>query len=470
MHTQAVPTTYAQDDLYRLNQVTYTDGEQVSYAYDPMGNRTAMTSTTSGATTYTYDAGDRLLEAAGPSGTTAFTWDANGNMTGKGSAAYTFDTLNRLTQVVSGTTTVHFTYDGDGVRLGKTVNGTATAYIQDIAAPLPVVLTETTAGQTNQYVYGNDLLAREDAAGNPSFYHYDGLGSTRTLSDLAGERTDSYSYNVFGATRVHTGTNINSFTFTGEEMDPETGLVLLRARYHDPDVGRFISRDPFQGLDTDIQQKNRYVYVANNPVNLVDPTGLAYTYTKVRLGIFKFGGVSLEAGLFTDIDTGETRFVIIPGGGVGFGGSLGLEAGYSTSELPDAGVDIRTRAGLKVLGFGGDLGTKYDPNSGTSCIQGSFSSAKGVLCGDRESNLNTRVGGSPVPSVDAEASATLNYRFVLTLTKPRRSVDRSSSVRRTTFGDLLRETPPRPPVTFGDLLRDAGPNSAQPIQQPSSTK
>ena len=95
-------TSYVYDNLYRLTQVTYPGGEQVTYAYDPMGNRTSLTSTVSGATSYTYDAADRLLTA----GATSFAWDANGRMTGKGSATYTYDALDRLTQVVSGATTV----------------------------------------------------------------------------------------------------------------------------------------------------------------------------------------------------------------------------------------------------------------------------------------------------------------------------------------------------------------------------
>ena len=68
-------------------------------------------------------------------------------MTGKGSATYAYDALDRLTQVISGTTTVQFAYNGDGVRLGKTVNGVATAYVQDIQGSLPVVLAERRAGR-----------------------------------------------------------------------------------------------------------------------------------------------------------------------------------------------------------------------------------------------------------------------------------------------------------------------------------
>ena len=174
-------TSYTYDNLYRLTQVTYPDGEPVTYAYDPMGNRTSLISTVAGTTSYTYDAADRLLSFAEPGGTTGLTWDDNGRMTGKGAATYTYDPLDRLTQVVSGATTVQFAYDGDGVRLSKTVNGTATTYLQDVQAPLPVVLSETTGGQTSLYLYGNDLLAQVSPAGNPAYYHADGLGSTRAL-------------------------------------------------------------------------------------------------------------------------------------------------------------------------------------------------------------------------------------------------------------------------------------------------
>jgi len=207
-------TGYTYDNLYRLTQVTYPGGEQVTYAYDPMGNRTSLVSTIAGTTVYTYDVADRLLSFSGPGGTVTQTWDANGNMTGKGSAIYTFDALDRLTQVISGATTVQFVYNGDGVRLSKTTGGVTTQYVQDVGGALPVVLAETTSGQTSRYVYGNDLVTQVSPAGSPTFYHPDGLGSTRALSNQAGQRTDAYSYDVFGALRTHTGSAAQSFTFT----------------------------------------------------------------------------------------------------------------------------------------------------------------------------------------------------------------------------------------------------------------
>ncbi len=262
-------TTYTYDALNRLTRVVYPGGETVDYTYDPMGSRLTLTSSVSGAISYTYDAADQLLTA----GATTYTWDANGNMTGKGGATYTWDALDRLTGITNGATTAGYSYNGDGARTATQVNGVMTQVVQDVAAPLPLVLAETAAGQTSRYIYGNDLLTQLDPAGAAAFYHPDGLGSTRALSNSAGQRTDWYSYDAFGATRSHTGPSGQAFTFTGEQVDGESGLVFLRARYYEVGTGRFISRDAFGGFDSETQTLNRYVYAQNRPVTYVDPDG-----------------------------------------------------------------------------------------------------------------------------------------------------------------------------------------------------
>jgi RHS repeat-associated protein len=247
--------------------------EQATYTYDAMGNRLSMT-TPAGTLTYTYDAADRLLSTS--AGTT-FTWDANGNMLSKGTTTYAYDVANRLTQVVSGTTTLQFTYDGDSKRFNKTANGTATRYLYDVNTSLPVVLAETTGGADTLYTYGADLIALTAPGGAQTYYHYDGLGSTRNLSDGAGAVIVSYTYGAFGNLRLMKGSSDNTFQFTGEQTDDETGLLYLRARYYDPSVGRFTSRDAFTGFADSSQSLNRYVYVNNNSVNSVDPSGeIAY--------------------------------------------------------------------------------------------------------------------------------------------------------------------------------------------------
>jgi len=276
-------TTYEYDKLYRLTAVTYPDATSAAYQYDPMGNRTVMT-TTLGVTAYTYDAADRLLSA----GPITFTWNADGNMLSKGSMAFTYDAANRLTQVISGTTTVGFVYDGDGRRASKTVNGTTTEYIYDTIAGLAYVLTEQTGSNTTLYTYGTDLVAMTDPSGVQSYYHYDGLGSSRALSNGSGQVTARYSYDAFGAVRSSSGTSPNSFKFTGEQADDETGLIYLRARYYDPETGRFMSKDPKAGTEDSPQSLNRYVYSRNNPVTLRDSSG-EFVIEAIALGLFAYG-------------------------------------------------------------------------------------------------------------------------------------------------------------------------------------
>jgi RHS repeat-associated protein len=54
----------------------------------------------------------------------------------------------------------------------------------------------------------------------------------------------------------------------GEEYDEETGLIYLRNRYYDPEIGRFISKDPSPGRLDRPSTLNPYCYVENNPVDL----------------------------------------------------------------------------------------------------------------------------------------------------------------------------------------------------------
>ena len=184
-----------------------------------------------------------------------------------------YDRANGLTQVVSGTLTTGFTYNGAGDRVAKTVDGVTTDYVLDPAAGLTQVLVESTGGESTTYLYGHDLLAQYDS-GTWAYHVNDGLGSVRQLVDAAGEVQRAQSYDPFGNLLSASGSVGSAYGFTGEQEDASAGLVFLRARYMQPSTGRFISKDPFPGYAHSPQSLNRWVYVRNNPVGLVDPSGL----------------------------------------------------------------------------------------------------------------------------------------------------------------------------------------------------
>lgn len=263
-------TDYTYDSANRLTRVVYPDQTAVAYSYDAAGNRATMTGP-EGTTSYSYDNANRLTSTTLGATTTSFTYDGRGNMRTKGAVAYTYDSASRLTRysdpnTAGGPLSVEYTYDGDGYRTSRTVNGTVTKYTWDTQAALPEMLVETIGTASTSYVYGGDLLAQSDPSGRTAYYHADGLGSVRAMSDGEGAISDRFSYDAFGRTRLREGLTRNPYQFTGQQVDAETGLVYLRARYYDPALGRFLSRDP-------VLTEHPYAYVGNNPITRIDLTG-----------------------------------------------------------------------------------------------------------------------------------------------------------------------------------------------------
>jgi YD repeat-containing protein len=112
-------------------------------------------------------------------------YDATGNLVNDGRTTYTYDALNRLSSRTLNGTTDRYMYNGDGVLTADTVNGNATTYTQDLAAPLAQVL-QVSGGQPTTYLYGLERLA-EVRGSQRTWYAYDALGSVRqVLNDDGG--------------------------------------------------------------------------------------------------------------------------------------------------------------------------------------------------------------------------------------------------------------------------------------------
>ncbi len=109
---------------------------------------------------------------------------------------------------------------------------------------------------------------RTDTGGSTNFLA-DALGSTVALTDSTGTVQTNYSYEPFGKTTVSGAATSNNSAYTGRELDA-TGLYFYRARYYNPQFGRFTSEDPI-GFAGGI---NVYSFVSNSPTNWIDPLGL----------------------------------------------------------------------------------------------------------------------------------------------------------------------------------------------------
>jgi RHS repeat-associated protein len=116
------------------------------------------------------------------------------------------------------------------------------------------------------------LLARTDVNGS-AFYHADGNGNITMMIDSSGNQLAKYLYDSFGNTIGMWGTlaAVNTYRFSSKEIDTRSGLYYYDERYYDPNYQRWLNPDPIQ----EQSGFNLYEYVGNNPVNWIDPLGLA---------------------------------------------------------------------------------------------------------------------------------------------------------------------------------------------------
>lgn len=263
--------SYTYDPLYRLTEETINDGAfsgTISYTYDAVGNRLRRDSTVTAvaSSTSTYDLNDRL---------TSDVSDLNGNTVSSNGVNYSFDFEDRLSSAGAAS----YVYDGDGNRVASTAGGVTTRYLVDTNNPTghPQVVEELQGGVVvRQYTYGHDLISQRQLSSGQrvvSFYGYDGTGSVRYLTDSVGAVTDTYTYDAFGNLIAATGTTPNVYLFAGEQFDQNLGFYYLRARYMNPDSGRFQTMDTFEGTLRDPLSLHKYLYANASPPNVADPTG-----------------------------------------------------------------------------------------------------------------------------------------------------------------------------------------------------
>src|SRR5690606_33192135 len=202
------------------------------------------------------------------------TYDDKGNLTSDGERTYVYDAENRLTEVKDkeDKTIASFTYRADGMRKTMTTASQTITFHYDENKNI----THETDGNNQviaSYTYADDQPISMTRGGKTYYYHTNYRGDVVALTDSAGAVVATYEYDAYGNLLKETGTVENPYRYAGYRYDGETGLYYLQSRYYNPETGRFLTRDNFEGFENEPLSLNKYSYVHNNPILFVDPSG-----------------------------------------------------------------------------------------------------------------------------------------------------------------------------------------------------
>ncbi len=336
------------------NLLANADDYHAVYTHDLTGNRLKKTVDTGNngsideSIVYTFDVNDRMLTESldtanngsveqittyGYTGTQqssksvvsqisniqisnqTFAYDLQGRMSNVVSTTYTNGTASRVD-------TIGYRYGTDGIRISArqdvTENGTTTteitSYLIDAAnhTGYQQVLEETvTDGNGNLlkkivYSIGHDHISQTTfttggpAQGTTAVFHFDGHGSTRILTDLAGTiltvagLAQVFQYDAYGNALNFTMSNAaTQYLYSGEQFDARVQQQYLRARYYNQATGTFNRLDPFIGDLYSPQTLNKYLYGNADSINGNDPSGNESTL--IGSGTAMAGGSNMQA-------------------------------------------------------------------------------------------------------------------------------------------------------------------------------
>lgn len=306
---------FGYDALRRITRSELSGRAVVEVSYDAIGNITAKTD----AGNYSYcDRGtlkQLLCSVAGPGGTIALEYDQAGNVVRRGDKTLSFDANGKVSEIRGPSLSrSRFEYDGDGTLAfqdsvyGPKQHKYATSYLGDVQiirenyAPPNMPTPERTivrysiassTGVIGYYdkiyrhypyrfaapIYGQIMTDKPERVTDLKFaltyLIKDQLGSIRALVSEDGNVVDRFRYDPWGRRIEGEGYRYRHVKegFTGQEMLDNLDLIHMGGRVYDPLLGRFMSADPYIQAPGYSQSYNRYAYVMNNPLVLVDPSG-----------------------------------------------------------------------------------------------------------------------------------------------------------------------------------------------------
>jgi RHS repeat-associated protein len=256
---------------------------------------------------------------------------------------------------------VEYEYDDEGNRVRKVIDSTVVInYLVDTNRDYAQVLEERDGNEdlVVRYVYSHDLIS-QSRDGATTYYHYDGLGSTRALTSSAEAITDTYNYDAFGNLLDKTGSTINPYLYRGEQYDADLSAYYLRARYYQPGIGRFLTTDHVEGFPNNPMTLHRYVYGNGVPIRYVDPSGTRSLIEQSTVAgiILQLAGWGLGAAAVVCEDIADSLAAVLPDAGlVGVSGFISINAKSYLRWIFDTGpIDVLELPDLG-SGFGGSGG------------------------------------------------------------------------------------------------------------------
>lgn len=334
--------TFTHDKLNRLTS-SAVGGSALRVGYDALGNITHKT----GVGVYSYHA--NKPHAVRQAGDTTYQYDQNGNRilaeNPQSRQEITYTSFNKPSMIRQNSTTLRFSHGPDQARYrqiatqnGQTsekryfgklfeheITGGAEQYLHHIFADGEAVAIHTRDRSNTQ---------------STQYLHRDHLGSLDTITDERGEIVQELSFDAWGKRRssqwrqltdaelrAEVDKLVSDRGFTGHEHLDEVELIHMNGRIYDPVIGRFLNPDPIIQQPGNLQNLNRYSYVLNNPLSLVDPSGFIFGIGRAIKKTFKKAEdwISDHKREIIGVVSVAVNF-ILPGAGLALGNALGIGA------------------------------------------------------------------------------------------------------------------------------------------------
>ena len=291
------------EDVF-IEQYTYDDVGNLTETYDPLGNIRKK---------YSYDQLRQLTSYEIDGAKTTYTYDKLGNLVQKsdlgslaygssGKSAYQTQSVNLINSscALNLRTTYAFTSGGRAYEVRRPLlsievatgiggqkkeqsifrDGALLEKRSYINSMYTIVEKEGKTTHIN-YIMGPDGLVAAQTTTNqkaPKLHYFlrDRLGSIRKIVHLSSGKVSSFDYDPWG--KITEGKDLMEaqpfkLGFTGHEHLTQFGLIDMVGRLYNPNLGRFVSADPFVQAPTNWLSYNRYAYAFNSPLHFTDPSG-----------------------------------------------------------------------------------------------------------------------------------------------------------------------------------------------------